>query len=314
MRILLTNDDGIHAPGIVALFDALVGHSGGFKGPLADPPGVDSRAPREILLPIAPLTVQSATSHGVTFHQPLMTKDIRVNERMGGISVDARPADCVKLAISSLWPERFGEGSRPDLVISGMNAGANCGINVIYSGTVAAALEAAFLGVPAIAVSLHIGRGRPLFDVAAAHARRAIEAVIAAGLPRPHECLNINIPVTEAPPSGNERRAPWYDNDQDLPDPRADAAYDPVKMPPIRTCAMNTHGLIDQYEKRTNPSGEAYYWATGHGLDFRATDEGTDVQLLLQRHITVTPLWYDLTDAAGLRRWNERLDPKRPTE
>jgi 5'-nucleotidase len=309
MRILLTNDDGVHAPGIVALYDALSGR--GFEGPMADPPGVATRAPRDVLLPIAPLTVQSATSHGVTFHQPLMTRPVRVNERMDGVSVDARPADCVKLAISCLWPERFGAGSRPDLVVSGLNAGANCGINVIYSGTVAAALEAAFLGVPAVAVSLHIGRGRPLFDVAAGHARRAIEAVIAAGLPRPHECININIPITEEPPPPDvqdQRRAPWYGGDQDLPDPHKDALYDPRRMPPLAVCPMNTHGLVDQYERRLSPSGEAYYWATGHGLDFRATEQGSDVDLLLKRHITVTPLWYDLTDRAGLGRWRERLE------
>jgi 5'-nucleotidase len=311
MRILLTNDDGIHAPGIVAMFDALTGGElGGGGGPLVAE-GTASRSPRSVVYPIAPLTVQSATSHGVTFHSPLMTKRVRVNERMSGVAVDARPADCVKLAISTLWEEEFGEGSRPDLVVSGMNAGANCGINVIYSGTVAAALEAAFLGVPAIAVSLHMGRGRTLFDVAARHARRAIEAVIAGGLPRPHECININIPVTEAPPGSEEKeeggRAPFYEND-DLPDAYAQAGYDPEVMPPIVVCPMNTHGLVDQYEKRVSPSGDAYYWATGRGLDFRATEQGSDVEWLLRRCITVTPLWYDLTNAATLERWRGRVN------
>jgi 5'-nucleotidase len=307
MRILLTNDDGIHAPGIVALHHALVDADGSFGGGLVSEHDTASRSPRSVVFPIAPLTVQSATSHGVTFHQPLMTRSVRVNERMRGIAVDARPADCVKLAISSLWGEQFGEGSRPDLVISGMNAGANVGINVIYSGTVAAALEAAFLGVPSIAVSLHIGRGRPLFDLAARHARRAIEAVIKGGLPRPHECISINIPVTEAAPApGSPPLAPFYENDQ-LPDPFADPAYDPERMPEIVVCPMNTHGLVDQYERRLNPSGEPYYWAVGHGLDFRATEEGSDVDHLLRRRITVTPLWYDLTNHALMERWRSRL-------
>ena len=102
---------------------------------------------------------QSATGHGITFHAPLMIQAVAVNDRMKGIAVDGRPADCVKLAIAALWPERFGHGSSPDLVITGMNSGANVGINVIYSGTVAAAIEAAFLGVPSIAVSLHLGKG-----------------------------------------------------------------------------------------------------------------------------------------------------------
>src|SRR5262249_57495546 len=115
-----------------------------------------------------------------------------------GLAVDGRPADCVKLAISSLWPERFGKGSRPDLLISGMNAGANCGINVIYSGTVAAAIESAFLGIPSIAVSLHIGPGRPCFDVAARHGAEVIARLIAGGLPAPHECLSTHIPAPHA--------------------------------------------------------------------------------------------------------------------
>ncbi|MEX2218185.1 MAG: 5'/3'-nucleotidase SurE [Phycisphaerales bacterium] len=302
MRILLTNDDGIHAPGLVALHGALTG-AAEFEGPLTEPQGRDtaSRSPRSVVLAIAPLTVQSASSHGVTVHSPLMVSRHRVNERMEGLAVDARPADCVKLAISSLWPEKFGAGSRPDLVISGMNAGANCGINVIYSGTVAAALEAAFLGVPSIAVSLHIGRGRPLFDLAAVHARRAIEAVIAGGLPRPHECLSINIPVTEAPPGPGET---WPADEE----PRAVyARRDPAVMPPVRVCPMNTHGLVDQYERRVSPAGLEYYWASGHGLDFRATETGSDVDLLLKGHITVTPLWYDLTRHGSLEEWRGRV-------
>ncbi len=282
MRILLTNDDGIRAPGIGALYEALADTSGFFGGPLMDKTaGAVSRSPRSAILPIAPLTVQSATSHGVTFHEPLMVQEesLAAEGRVTGLAVDGRPADCVKLAISRLWPERFGEGSRPDLVVSGLNSGANCGVNVIYSGTVAAALEAAFLGVPAIAVSLYMGSGRARFDVAARHARRAIEAIIARGLPQPHECLNINVPLTEA-------EGP---------------------TPPIRVCPMNTHGLVDSFERRESPRGEAYYWATGHGLDFQATDKGTDVAGLLEGCITITPLRYDLTHHEAVDRWRSRL-------
>jgi 5'-nucleotidase len=275
MRILLTNDDGITAPGIVAMHDALIDASGEFGGPLADNRDTTTRSPRSVVHTIAPLTVQSATSHGVTFHTPLMTRPTRVNPLMEGVAVDGRPADCVKLAISSLWPERFGNGSRPDLLISGMNAGANCGVNVIYSGTVAAAIEGAFLGVPSIAVSLLLGKGAPRFDVAARFARKTIEMLIAERLPRPHECLSINIPKTEA----------------DGP------------MPPVKVCAMNTHGLVDRYERRHSPSGEAYFWATGYGLDFHATETGTDVDLLKSGCITVTPLKYDLTRHEDIKRW-----------
>lgn len=289
VRILLTNDDGIRAPGIIAMHEALldlpVHGASRHGGPLLDrSPGAVNRAPRSIVHVIAPLTVQSATGHGVTFHMPLMVQPVRVNERMSGVAVDGRPADCVKLAIANLWPEQFGEGSRPDLLISGMNAGANCGINVIYSGTVAAALEAAFLGVPAIAVSLTLGRGTPNFEVGALWARRVLDRVLTAGLPKPHECLSINLPPTDGP-------------DISLDSP----------LPPVHVCTMNTHGLVDKYERRQSPSGGVYYWAAGHGLDFHGTEPGSDVDLLRRGCITVTPLKFDLTQAATLEAWRSRI-------
>src|SRR3954447_22789104 len=130
MLILLTNDDGINAPGIVALYRELV--------KLGD------------VHVVAPETVQSATGHGITLTTPLLTNKVTIENGFTGIAVDGRPADCVKLAVAKLLPRT------PDLVVSGMNSGANVGINVIYSGTVAAAIEAAFLGLSSIAVSLFL--------------------------------------------------------------------------------------------------------------------------------------------------------------
>lgn len=299
MKILLTNDDGVRAPGIIALYDALADPRGVFGGPLAD-----------VVWPIAPLTVQSATSHGVTFHTPLMTEPVDVplegDAHMRGVAVDGRPADCVKLALTNLWPERFGKGSRPDVLISGMNAGANVGVNVIYSGTVAAAIEGAFLGVPSIAVSLHLGRGRPRWDLAASRARRTIERILEAGI-NAHECLSINVPRTESPREAGDDVSPAAPPAvmarEELP-----PGGDPAEMPEIRVCPMNTHGLVDAYERRINPSGEVYYWAAGHGLDFRSADEGTDVDHLMAGRITVTPLKYDLTASASEPHWRRRLD------
>ncbi|HVZ94443.1 MAG TPA: 5'/3'-nucleotidase SurE [Phycisphaerales bacterium] len=275
MKILLTNDDGIHAPGIEALFHALVDAAGDLGGPIG-----------EVVWPVAPLEVQSAMSHGITFHTPLMTAQEVISPTMSGVSVDGRPADCVKLAINSLWPEKFGKGTRPDLVISGMNAGANVGINVIYSGTVAAAIEAAFLGVPSIAMSLRIGRGKTRFDVAAKWARKAIDRIIAAGVGSggmlgPHSCVSVNMPTCDESGSG--------------------------EMPPMVVCPMNTHALNDSFERRVSPSGDVYYWATGHGLDFRGSDAGTDVDEMMKGRIAVTPLWYDLTNHAQLSGWKKAL-------
>ncbi|MFN7021393.1 MAG: 5'/3'-nucleotidase SurE [Phycisphaerales bacterium] len=295
MKILLTNDDGIRAPGIQAMFDALVDADGFFGGPLGGEGGV--------VYPIAPLTVQSATGHGITFHTPIMVQPVKVTERMSGVAVDARPADCVKVAVAALWEERFGAGSRPDLLISGMNAGTNVGINVIYSGTVAAAIEGAFLGIPSIAVSLHLGKGADgsrsatNFKVAARHGRWAIERILSGiaqergagerfALPEAHSCLSINIPITEGPDEACARPGEY----------------------PIRVCRMNTHGMNDKYDRRVSPGGDVYFWAAGHGLDFRGTDEETDVQLLWKRNITVTPLRYDLTKKSVMASWKRRVE------
>ncbi|MEM8757148.1 MAG: 5'/3'-nucleotidase SurE [Planctomycetota bacterium] len=321
MRILLTNDDGIRAPGILALHEAIT------AGPDPDWPGIADE-PIEVYT-VAPLTVQSATSHGVTFSEPLMARPAK---HLDGTSVDGRPADCVKLALSTLWPERFGAGTRPDLVISGMNAGANCGINVIYSGTVAAAIEAAFLGIPSIAVSLHLGPGRTMYDVGAQHAARAIRTVLASGPLAPHSCTNINVPRCETPidntaegrervradheaagmPAGSDPQpAPAMPDTSDTPafelGPDRDDKIDPHATMPIAVCPMNTHGLIDRFERRESPAGHPYYWSAAGGLDFHQTEPGTDVDLLFKRHITVTPLTFDLTDRQSLTHWRERL-------
>jgi 5'-nucleotidase len=293
MRILLTNDDGIRAPGILAMYEAITDHARKFGGPLDLPAaaqrGITLRSPRSTVFTVAPLTVQSATGHGLTFHTPLMVRPTEVElsgeGRMKGLSVDGRPADCVKLAIANLWPDTFGDGSLPDLCISGMNDGANVGINVLYSGTVAAALEAAFLGVPSIAVSMTRGTGKADYAVGAAWCRAGVEAVLRAGLPRPHECITINAPATDG--TGPDVNGP---------------------TPPIRVCAMNTHGLVDKFEKRTSPLGETYYWAAGHGLDFKGTDDGSDVDCLRRGCITVTPLMYDLTRHDTLEAWRARIE------
>ena len=300
MRILLTNDDGIDAPGIRALHAAITPDT----SPLGE------------VFTVAPLTVQSATSHGVTFNQPLMIRPTTIN---GGpaVAVDGRPADCVKLALTELWAERFGTKTRPDLVISGMNAGANVGINVLYSGTVAAALEAAFLGVPSIAVSLHLGAGRPDFHAAAQHARIAIDRVLATGLLDAHGCVSINIPRTEAPEG-----ADGGIDDTELALARADAGLPPQPMharaaeslpartgtPDIIVCPMNCHGIADRFDKRQSPAGQSYYWSAAAGLDFHGTDVGSDVDELFKGNITVTPLRYDLTVHENLGRWRGALD------
>jgi 5'-nucleotidase len=279
MNILLCNDDGINAPGIVALHDALIDRHGDLGGPIC---GVDGQVGTVTV--VAPLTVQSATGHGITFRQPLMIRQVDVHEKMVGVAVDGRPADCVKVACSEIWRSKFGPGSKPDLVVSGMNMGANVGINVLYSGTCAAAIEGAFLGIPSVAVSLHLGRGRTLWRLAAARARRVIERLIASNeltmRTQRGSCVNVNIPITESA----------------------------VPEPTVAVGCMNTHGMIDAYQRNVNPAGETYFWSSGQPMDFHGTEAGSDVQLLFEGKIVVTPLIFDLTDHSRLGELRAKVE------
>ena len=250
MEILLTNDDGIRAPGIFAMWRELTALGN--------------------VHVIAPETVQSATGHGITLSTPLITNKVVMDHGYEGIAVDGRPADCVKLAMNQLLPQK------PDLVISGMNEGANVGINVIYSGTVAAAIEAAFLGCPSIAVSLHLKQDVPTdFPRAARLARQVIEQVLKAGI-QPGQVVSINIPALR-PDEG------------------------PLGVRVARQC---TRPWIDSYEERENPRGQKYYWNSSV-YKLGPTDDDTDVAGVRDRYITVTPLQFDLTNHLVLKMWDQ---------
>ena len=271
MRILLTNDDGIDAPGIRALHRAV-------------------RDLGEVHV-VAPASVQSAMGHAVTFHRPMRVTpfppadDAQSNgegEGGGGYhghAVEGRPADCVKLAVTRLMP------GPPDVVISGMNAGCNIGINVNYSGTVAAARESAFLGIPSLAVSLHIGDpGRTRWDDAADHARRALDAALAGPL-RPHTLININVPILD---DGREPRG----------------------LRVVRTC---TSAMDYDYDRSPHDDGTCSYYRRD-GLNFRDRRADTDVDALFAGYITLTPLHFDATDYDHLEAWAEHAATSDPAE
>ncbi|MEA2710277.1 MAG: 5/3-nucleotidase [Phycisphaerales bacterium] len=248
MLILLTNDDGIMAPGIVAMYRELVKLG-------------------EVHV-VAPETVQSATGHGITLTTPLLTSKVTIENAFTGTAVDGRPADCVKLAVAQLLPRE------PDLVVSGMNSGANVGINVIYSGTVAAAVEAAFLGLPSIAVSLHLRSDVPTdYRRAAALGFQAIRAVLDAGL-KGGDVVSINIPGLRSDES-------------------------PAGMKIVRQC---TRPFIDQYERRTDPRGREYFWNSSV-FSLGDTEDDTDVAALRDKFICITPLQFDLTHHDMTERW-----------
>lgn len=259
MRILLTNDDGILAPGLAALHAAV-----------ADMGDVHV---------VAPATVQSAAGHGITVVDPLVVERVHVDGRFRGQSVDGRPADCVKLAMRKLIDGPV------DLVLSGINHGANVGINVLYSGTVAAAAEGAILGARAVAFSLEVGAEWD-FAQAAGYCRAVLEALLADDLP-PGKLVNVNVPrLDHGRPRG------------------------------VRVARQAVSGVWETYRCFDDARGRACYQLTD---DFGFTDpeHNSDVACLADRYVTVTPLHVDLTDTnrmEGLESLTFSLDAPTATD
>ena len=250
MKILLTNDDGIDAAGLHAMYDAI-----------ADLGEVSV---------VAPARVQSATSHAITLHRPIAVTPYAC-EKFKGFAVDGRPADCVKLALAELL-------GPVDLVISGINHGANVGINVHYSGTVGAAREAAFQGVPAIAASLHLGdKTQDHYARASAHARAAIDTALKAGIDE-GVLVNINVPIL-------------------------DDGAEPIG---IKAVPLNVAPMHDRFTKHTAPDGATSYQAID-SMAFTDRGQATDVDTLYDKYITLTPLHYEQTDDAALARLRASL-------
>jgi 5'-nucleotidase len=240
----LTNDDGILAPGLAAMYRAL--------------------APLGRVTVAAPDSAQSASAHAITVAAALAVQRIHVHNEFHGWSIGGRPADCVKLAVHEL-----AEPPRPDLVVSGINDGANVSINVLYSGTVAAAAEGALLGFPAVAVSLQRGAESD-FDRAASIARRIIDALLADGI-SPGSLVNVNIP-----------------------------ALQPGCPKGVRVATQAVQVMEDHYERRDSPDGTRQYFLGG---DFGepAGDRETDLHALSKGYAVVTPLQVDLTDQSRLK-------------
>lgn len=166
MRILISNDDGIHAPGIRALYQAI--HDLG-----------ETHV-------VAPIAEQSAVGHAITLSNPIKCRPIEKNGSFFGYGVGGTPADSVKLAVEALLPER------PELVVSGINLGPNAGISVIYSGTVSAATEGTILGIPSMAISLNTFTD-PIWETPAKIARDLVPKLAKNGLPQ-ETLLNVNVP------------------------------------------------------------------------------------------------------------------------
>ncbi|MBI1904035.1 MAG: 5'/3'-nucleotidase SurE [Planctomycetia bacterium] len=253
MLILLTNDDGIYAPGLAALERAL-------------------RAWGDVVV-VAPAVEQSGVGHSITFLSPVVVKEVFDGERLRGYAVEGSPADSVKLGITQFCPRR------PDLVVSGINSGLNAGINVLYSGTVAAAIEGAFFEITSVAVSLEYDAHAD-YDRAAALALRVIRGVLDQKDRAPH-LYNLNIPAT--------------------------ALQNPA--PQVRVVPMAVARYGETYEKRIDPRGRSYYWATDDPPPRRSAHE-TDLTALADGHVTLTPLGFDLTHGpllGQMTKWKFKL-------
>jgi 5'-nucleotidase len=248
MRILLSNDDGYLARGLVALRDTL--------SDLAE------------VTVVAPDRNRSGASNSLTLESPLRVTDHGDNV----YSVNGTPTDCVHVAITGLLDEE------PDMVIAGVNHGANLGDDVLYSGTVAAAMEGRFLGLPAVAVSLVLD-GREAFDTATRFVRQLVDQLEAEPLPK-DMILNVNVP--------------------DLP-------FENIAA--VKSTRLGFRHKSEPVICATDPRSQPIYWigAAGGGQD---TGPGTDFDAIANGQISVTPLRVDLTDhraLPSLSTWLEAL-------
>lgn len=249
MNILLTNDDGYGAPGLEALWSAL-------------------REQGHTTFVVAPERERSAMGHAITLHKPLHV--IQHQERAWAVS--GTPVDCVKLALHALVPQPV------ELVVSGINRGANLGTDVYYSGTVSAAIEGLLQGVSAMAFSLAAEEQFEYED--AAWLSAWLVAVASRHEVGRRTLLNVNIP----PLPRNEWRG-------------------------VRVCELGVRHYQDVYDRRLDPRGHVYYWLGGAAEEVD-NPPGSDVELVAQGYVAVTPLRVDLTHADDLQRmagWHLQL-------
>ena len=247
MKILISNDDGFQAPGIVALHDAL-----------------KDIAEVEV---VAPEHNNSAKSNALTLAAPLYVHKAHNGFRY----VTGTPADCVHIALKGLLDYRR------DLVVSGINNGANMGDDTIYSGTVGAAMEAYLFGVPAIAFS-QIQKGWQHIDSAAQVARRLVQQIEREGMLNGEPwLLNVNVP--------------------NLP---------LEELKPVKVCRLGRRHAAERVITQDSPRGETMYWIAGAG-GAKDSSEGTDFHATAAGHVALTPLQIDLTDHARLGHWGEAV-------
>jgi 5'-nucleotidase len=250
MRILVSNDDGIFAPGIKALAETL--------------------ATEHEVYVVAPDRERSANGHALTLHKPLRAEEVDIFKGVkGSWHVNGTPSDCVKLAVGAMLD------FVPDAVVSGINRGQNMGTDVMYSGTVSAAMEGTILGMQSIALSL-ASFSDMHYQTAANFALLLTNKLKSNELP-PKTLLNVNVPA--------------------VPEEQIKGA---------KLTKLGVHRYIDVFEKRTDLRGKHYYWFAGESMEYE-DEEDTDVAAVKQNYISVTPIHYDLTNHSflpNLKSWD----------
>jgi 5'-nucleotidase len=249
--ILITNDDGINAPGIRALINVM----------------------KEIgeIVVVAPDSPQSGMGHAITINSTLHSslvsqKDSKIIE----YSCSGTPADCVKLAINELMPRK------PDICVSGINHGSNSSINVIYSGTMSAAIEAGIEGIPAIGFSLLDYSWNADFSQSTEFIKKITTNALKYGIPK-GVVLNVNIPSVIS-----------------------------AEIKGVKICRQAKAYWIEEFDKRTNPLGQEYYWLTGKFINEDLSTD-TDEWALNNNYISIVPVEFDLTAyhfIDSLKKWN----------
>lgn len=237
--ILVTNDDGINAPGIRTLIDVM-------------------KTIGEVIV-VAPDSPQSGMGHAITLNATLYADEVNINNGSHmEFSCSGTPADCVKLAIRELLPRT------PDLCVSGINHGSNSSINVIYSGTMSAAIEAGIEGIPAIGFSLLNYSWNANFEASKKYIKKITENVLKKGLPN-GVVLNVNIP--------------------NIPE---------MDIKGIKICRQAKANWVEAFDKRKTPQGRDYYWLTGKFVNLDG-GEDTDENALENGYVSVVPVQFDLT-------------------
>lgn len=245
--ILLTNDDGYQSRGLSAAIEV-------------------ARSFGRVVV-VAPETAQSGMSQAITMHNPLYLRRIRRDDEIEMYAFSGTPVDCLKMAFDYLLRDR-----RVDLVLSGVNHGSNSAVNVLYSGTMGAALEGSFYGCPSVGLSLDDHAEDADFDGAIAYGRRIVERVLTSEVTLPL-CLNVNVPVGR-----------------------------PETIRGIRVCRQNRGFWREEFYRREDPRGREYFWLTGEFIDGEPEADDTDEWALRHHYVSVVPVQSDLTDYGQLKK------------